>query len=1092
VVGAAAPVIAFFALPAAAQDSEPYAPHVEPASAEANLALEALDVIEGIACDLYAAEPMLANPVCLYVDHGGDLYVGETFRHYAGVTDIRDHMDWLDEDLASRTVDDRRAMILRHEGDNYDPGYGVEHERLRLIRDTDGDGKADEAIVFADGFKDHAAGIGAGVLSYRGDVYYTCIPDLWLLRDTDGDGRADERSALSSGYGVHVALLGHDLHGLRIGPDRRLYFSSGDRGFHVETERGVIEHPDTGAVLRCNLDGTDLEVWHTGLRNPQELVFDEYGNLFTGDNNSDGGDQARWVHVVEGGDSGWRYSYQWITEPVMRGPWNDEKLWHPPFAGQAAYVLPPIANLAHGPSGLTYNPGTGLGPEFARHFFLCDFRGDPTYSGVHTFTVEPRGAFWELGPVRPFVWNTLVTDIDFGPDGRLYFSDWVAGWNKTGKGRVFRAFDPERIDSAEVRLTHDLLGRDFGTFLPEELASLLGHPDQRVRQEAQFELVDAGRTGHALLREVAAGGPDPLARLHAIWGLGIVGRSGDAAAFEALLPLVADDDPEVRAQATRVLGDERHTPARAAIRARLADAEPRVRFFAALALGRLGDADAVAPLTALLAETGADDPNLRHAAFMGLLGCADAEALADLADHPSPHVRTAVLLVHRRGEDPEVARFLHDAEPALVLEAVRAVHDVPIPAAMGDVAALEPPAGAEAALVRRVLDARLRSGDAAGLARAAQREDLDVAFRAEALEILATWDAPAPRDRVINAWRPVEGRALDEVRPLVDELVAAGLGEGPDELFPALAALVVATGAGEHADLLRAACEDTDRGSEARIAALGGLEALAVPDLRSAVLTALGDPDGGLRAAGIAALERLAPGEALPSLPAILEKGETAERRAAYRILARSDDARATELLAGELERLADGVFPDELELDLVLAVEARADARLTELAGRRSAAAVRDPELAPFLDGLHGGDAERGDEVFRRLDLSCVRCHRAEEGGAEQIGPDLAGVTRRLSRIQVLESIVTPNRRTTPGFDGTVLFLFDGDIVNGRVIGEEDGVVRLLDADGNVIEVETSEIEERRPDLSAMPEDLAKELTREEMRDLLAYLASL
>jgi len=151
---------------------------------------------------------------------------------------------------------------------------------------------------------------------------------------------------------VHVALLGHDLHGLIVGPDRRLYFSCGDRGFHVETPDGVIEHHHTGGVLRCNLDGTGLEVVHTGLRNPQELAFDDHGNLWTCDNNSDSGDKARWVNVVPGGDSGWRYSYQWIERPVSPGPWNLEKLWHPMHAGQPAYIVPPIANVTSGPSGL--------------------------------------------------------------------------------------------------------------------------------------------------------------------------------------------------------------------------------------------------------------------------------------------------------------------------------------------------------------------------------------------------------------------------------------------------------------------------------------------------------------------------------------------------------------------------------------------------------------------------------------------------------------------------------------------------------------------------------------------------------------------
>ena len=184
------------------------------------------------------------------------------------------------------------------------------------------------------------------------DSFYACIPDLWRLRDRDGDGAAEERDRLSSGYGVHVALLGHDLHGLTLGPDGRLWFSIGDCGFHVEQDGRVLDLPHCGAVLRCELDGSGLEVVHTGLRNPQELVFDDRGDLFTGDNNSDGGDRARWVQIVEGADSGWRFYYQYVTAPVLRGPWNDEELWKPHHDGQPAYILPPIANLADGPAGL--------------------------------------------------------------------------------------------------------------------------------------------------------------------------------------------------------------------------------------------------------------------------------------------------------------------------------------------------------------------------------------------------------------------------------------------------------------------------------------------------------------------------------------------------------------------------------------------------------------------------------------------------------------------------------------------------------------------------------------------------------------------
>jgi quinoprotein glucose dehydrogenase len=280
-------------------------PKVAEASNEGELTMKRFILPEGFKIELLAAEPHLANPVAFDIDHQGRFWVAETFRLHAGVTDIRGKNSWLDEDLAARTVEDRIAMMKRHEGEKF-ADYERNSERLKLILDTDGDRIADKSTVFADGFNTAADGIASGVLARDGKVWFANIPNLWLLSDKNSDGIADDRKSLHYGYGVRVGFLGHDLHGLIMGPDGKLYFTIGDRGSNIKIGDKTVGNPDTGCVFRCNPDGSELEVFAYGLRNPQELAFDQYGNLFTGDNNSDGGDRARIVHLVEGGDSGWR------------------------------------------------------------------------------------------------------------------------------------------------------------------------------------------------------------------------------------------------------------------------------------------------------------------------------------------------------------------------------------------------------------------------------------------------------------------------------------------------------------------------------------------------------------------------------------------------------------------------------------------------------------------------------------------------------------------------------------------------------------------------------------------------------------------
>lgn len=234
----------------------PLEPEIEAASSEGEDFMKGIRIPEGWKIQLYAAEPDVANIVAFDIDNRGRLFVCESFRQNRGVTDNRGHDDkWLLADLSAETVQDRIDYHKELLGDAA-VTYAQHDDRVRRLEDSDGDGKADRSYVVANGFNRIEEGTGAGVLARGQDIYFTCIPKLWKLVDKDDDGNSDERVVLADGFGVRVAFRGHDMHGLVLGPDGRLYFSIGDRGYHVTTEDGkVLANPESGVCFVASSTG---------------------------------------------------------------------------------------------------------------------------------------------------------------------------------------------------------------------------------------------------------------------------------------------------------------------------------------------------------------------------------------------------------------------------------------------------------------------------------------------------------------------------------------------------------------------------------------------------------------------------------------------------------------------------------------------------------------------------------------------------------------------------------------------------------------------------------------------------------------------
>ncbi|WP_149498836.1 PVC-type heme-binding CxxCH protein [Roseiconus lacunae] len=1072
---------------------EPLKPEIAEASDEPAEAMAAIRLAEGWDINLWAAEPNLANVVAFDIDRQGRVYVCETFRQNRGVTDNRGHdRNWLLADLAAKTVQDRIEYHKRLLGDGA-VTYAQHDDRIRRLADTDGDGKADESVIVADGFNHLEEGTGAGVLAIGNDVYYTCIPKLWKLVDQDGDGRTDERVVLSDGYGVRVAFRGHDMHGLIRGYDGRLYFTIGDRGYHLRNQEGeMLSDPASGAMFRCELDGSRLEVYARGLRNPQEIAFNDRGDWFTVDNNSDSGDQARIVHLLQDSDTGWRMYYQYLPD---RGPFNREKIWHPQNDDQPAAIVPPVENFTDGPSGLVYYPGTGFGDRLNDTFLICDFRGGPSNSGIRSFKLEPNGATYKLGENEQPVWTCLATDVAFGSDGGLYVSDWVNGWDGLGKGRLYRITDPEHQKTPIVTEVKEILASNLTTVDSDSLASFLGHVDRRVRLESQWEL--AARGDVPTLAGVAGGATDARTRLHAVWGLGEIARKNgkDAAAKSALLKSLSDQSADVRFAVLTIAGEQGWTEIAKAAQVMVGESDARLRYAAIDALGRIKATDAISDVLNRITGDDMKDAAIRHAAAMYLSRAADGAKLVALAKHPSVEVRRLAVVALRRQSSGEVAAFLKDKDPQVVLEAARAIHDKPIAVAMPALAKLISGNLDQEAITWRVINANYRLGgpdQASALATFATRNDIDPKMRIEALDMLNQWAEPDPLDRVIGDYRPISSRssivAQTALTPHIDLLMAA-----PEKVRLKAIDTASELGIAKIAQVLEKQVQDPARSVESRsklLVALSRLDPAVAVKIAKSISGEATVGDMGL--AKLTVLSQRSPADSIDIFVAASTSPDVRVQQKAWDILAKQSVPQAKQAIENAVAKYLDGKLDPRVHLNVIEAASEKLNPELqSKLAAYRESLGKDDP-LGPWLDSLAGGDPELGGKLFfGKTELSCVRCHQVGRSGG-QVGPNLTVIGKQRDPRYLLESICLPDAKIAEGFETAVIIDIDGRVHSGIVRVENDDVLELMLADGTLKTIAQDDIEVRKKGKSSMPADLIKQMTARELRDLVAYLSSL
>jgi putative membrane-bound dehydrogenase-like protein len=485
----------------------------------------------GFRVTLFAAPPKVGYPVTLAAAPDGSVYVA---------------------------VDEQGSL-----GRN--PGGG------RVVRciDSDGDGKADQVTVFAR--MEHPR----GVIAQDGKVWVLHPPYLSVFRDDDGDGQSDRREVLVSG--LTTSLIDerggdHTTNGIRMGIDGWIYIAVGDYGFHkAKGKDGTTLSRRGGGILRVRPDGTELEVFAIGLRNPFAIAIDPYLNLFTRDNTNDGGGwDVRVSHLIQTADYG--YAQRFANFP-------DE-------------IMPPLGAFGQGGGTGALYLGDERWPEKYRHALLT---GDWGRSEVYRHDLQPAGASFR-STSQVFLTIPRATGMDKGSDGRLFVASWRGGEASVYVGPQVGFIACITPPGLEPTMPLNLRAAD----LPRLIAGLSGG-DAASCFNCQRELIRRGKapeTSRALV-ELASDPAKPAdARAAALFALKQLDGAGSHAALRKLA-----GDAAVREFALRALADRKREMDRAdsgLFVSALSDSSPRVQAQAIIALARLGDvtaAPAMIPLT---------------------------------------------------------------------------------------------------------------------------------------------------------------------------------------------------------------------------------------------------------------------------------------------------------------------------------------------------------------------------------------------------------------------------------------------------------------------------------------------------------------
>jgi len=961
---------------------------------------KAFTVAAGLEATVWAAEPMVVNPTNIDIDERGRIW-------YLEAVNYRRH--------------------LKNE-----PDYRKAGDRIVILEDTDGDGRADSKKIF-DQNPALRSPLGISVLGNK--VIVSQSPDIIVYTKGASDKVIQKETLLTGWRGVDHD---HGLHAIVFGHDGRYYFNTGDQGFDVTDKSGrqfVSSRKGpyyAGTVQRMNQDGTEFTVLAHNFRNPYEIALDSFGNIWQSDNDDDGNAWTRFNYVIEGGNYGY-----W--GPGGRS-WREDRGTH--FHNENPGVIPNLARLGAGsPCGLVIYEGKLL-PARYRHMALHAEAGKRQ---LNTYTLSEDGAGYGLQ-----VENTIggadtwfrPSDVAVAPDGAVYISDWydpgVGGHNMKdiARGRIYR-LAPSGHKPKPVAVNVDSA---------DGLAAALGSPAQSVRFLAYTKLREQGQSALPLLRKLWSA-DDPVLRARALWLLAALGAEGRESVDAAL----QDRDPRFRILALRLM--QLYFPKNLvrASRPLWKDASAQVRREIAVLLQHYPVEEAGEALQVLAQQY--DGKDRWYLEALGL-GMRDKESV----------------MVQRL---EEVFPGEWDSRLGQLMWRLRARESLDrLSRAM-----MNP---------KLSVEQRIEAMEAAG----AQKEE-----RAMVAVAGVVSDESAPEKLREAALRRLAKRLFGEWSNFRSSLPAvAAIQRGLEIRGLQRAALELADEIEDPKygpSLLRLA-KDEALAEDLRILAIQAVGKTRVPAYVPE-LEALSKKDPlPLRLAAVRALGSAQPPDLEAKFAQLLVSKEPNELRSeALRVMSRSDkglsailDLEQRQQLPVELRTLATNAVHQSRNPQ----IRARANKLLPPIVSRTK---TRLPP--PRYLAAQQGDVASGKKVyFSKTGADCAGCH-ALEPGKTLVGPNLSDIGTKLGKEALLDSILNPSAGIAHEYVSWILDTKTQGQVIGILAEDTPQRVVVKNEMGEEIRLRPSEITARRKsNLSMMPEDLVTKMTEQQLVDLLEYLTTL